>query len=124
MAPIMAQTLGEWLSVEIQARGFSSDFLRVEIKRVSTSVLERQPHTSAERPHFAVFDLNIQLDNLRDAQIPECARSGLDRVLCRVLPRLRTRAYYFHQLVNGVGARCFIDHALSFDFKIPVFEKQ
>jgi hypothetical protein len=49
---------------------------------------------------FAVLFLHIHFDNLGNAQITQCARSGLHCSLCGILPRLGTRPNYFSYSVD------------------------
>src|SRR6266705_6643525 len=50
-------------------------------------VLERQQHPGTVGRHLAVFDLQVLLHHLRDAQVAQSLGRGLYRPLSGVLPR-------------------------------------
>jgi hypothetical protein len=63
-------------------------------------VLKGQLQARSELDHFAVLDLHIQLHNFGDTQIAKRASGGPNRILCGILPGLRTCADYFRYSVD------------------------
>src|SRR5262249_26792361 len=64
-------------------------------------VFERDLDLGAVLDGLAVLDLDVELVDLRDAQITKGARCALDRGGRRLLPRLRTRADQLDDLVHA-----------------------
>src|SRR5437870_4664150 len=64
--------------------------------------LEGDLHLCPVGFHFAVLDLQIELGDLRDAQIPERLRRALDRCRRRLLPRLTAGADQLDNLVDAL----------------------
>src|SRR6266705_6092076 len=80
-----------------RAAGFSAPWENLFL------ILERQQHPRAVSRHLAVFDLQVLLHHLRDAQVAQSLGRSLYRSLCGVLPRSRARSDHFGDSVDSVG---------------------
>src|SRR5262245_59371571 len=66
-------------------------------------VLEGDLDLGPVRDRLAVFDLQVELLDLRDAEIAERAPGAQDRGGCRLLPRLRAGADQLDDFVHALG---------------------
>src|SRR5262249_40614575 len=64
--------------------------------------LERNFHFHAIGLNFSILQLHIQLFDLRNPKIPQALGGHVDRRFCGFLPRVRTGADQFNNLVDGV----------------------
>src|SRR5262245_37295375 len=70
--------------------------------------LERNLHLHAIGLDFSILELHIQLLDLRNPKIPQGFGGHVDRRFCGFLPRFRTGADQFNNLVNGVRHRVLL----------------
>src|SRR2546430_659229 len=85
---------------------------------LSASVLEGQQHARAIRLYLAVLDLHVLLHNLGNSHVAQCSRSSFHRILCGILPGLRARTDYFHDLIDGIRSSTFFAHNFSSAFDV------
>src|SRR3954453_697747 len=69
-------------------------------------VLERDRQAYAVALHRAVLDRDVLTDHLRDPQVADALRGGLDRVLRGSCKRVRARPDHLGDPVDAVGHAC------------------
>src|SRR4051794_2416176 len=96
------------LQAIVAQRATTMPELSSRVELLSALILERNLDLCPVGLDLAVVQLHVQLNHLRDAEVPQTFAGALDCGLGRIFPGLRAGPYEFDNFVNALSHGCLL----------------